>query len=105
MGGGFDATELERDYAFLDECPERFLDTAITLPIGDLPGRVLGIRAWRDALLNGRLPVADVWPGAEIAAPVRQALDAMGLVRFCKDLPELADELSRGHSRCLFPPG
>lgn len=93
MNGGFDATALERGYAFLDECPERFLDTAVTLSIGDLRARVHGICAWRDALLDGRLPSADAWPPPEIAAPVRQALDAMEIVRFCKNWPELVDEL------------
>ena len=84
MDGGFDATALERGYAFLDECPDRLLETAIILPIGDLRQRVHGIRAWRDALLDGRLPSADVWPPAEVAAPVRHALDTMGIVRFCR---------------------
>ncbi len=93
MNGGFDATALERGYAFFDECPDGFLDTAITLPIGDLRGRVRGIRAWRDALLDGRLPPADEWPPAEIAAPVRRALDALGIVRFCRNWPELVSDL------------
>ncbi len=92
-GSVFDANALERGYAFLDECPERFLDTAITLPIGELPERVVGIRTWRDALLDGQLPAEDAWPQAEIAAPVRQALETMGLVRFCKDQAELVDDL------------
>ena len=65
----------------------------VALPIGDLPERVIGICAWRDAFLDGRLPVPDVWPGERIAAPVRQALDGMGLVRFCKGQPELVDDL------------
>ena len=91
MNGGLDS--LKRDYAFLDECPERFFDIAITWPFGDLRGRVRGICAWRDALLNGRLPPADAWPPAKIAAPVRLALDEMKITRFCKDCPELVDDL------------
>ena len=97
MNGGLDS--LKRDYAFLDECPDRFSDIAITRPFGDLHGRARIIRwvrvicAWREALLNGRLPPADAWPPAEIAAPVRQALDEMKIARFCKDCPELVDDL------------
>ena len=93
MNGGFDANALERGYAFLDECPERFLHTAITSPIGELSERVIGIRAWRNALLAGRLPAVDAWPQAEIAAPVLRALDTMGLVRFCKGQEDLVDDL------------
>ena len=91
--GGFDAAALGRKYAFLDDCPERFLDAAITLPFGDLSERVSGIRAWRDALLNGQLPPADSWPSEAIAAPVRRALERMGLACFCKNQPELTDDL------------
>lgn len=92
-GRGFDATALERSYAFLDECPKRLHDDVITLPIGDLRERVRGVVEWREALLEGRLPPDDIWPPPEIAAPVRQALDQKGLVRFCKGQPELVDEL------------
>lgn len=93
MSRGFDAASLERRYAFLDECPEHVLDAVITLPIGSLSERVHGVLAWRDALLAGRLPPVDAWPPAEIAEPVRRALDRMGLVRFCRDQPEVVDAL------------
>ena len=93
MSRAFDATSLERRYAFLDECPEQVLDEVITLPIGSLSERVRGALAWRDALLEGRLPPADAWPSAGIAGPVRRALDRMGLVRFCRDQTEVVDAL------------
>ena len=89
----FDAASLERSYAFLDECPEHLLDDVITSPIGDLRERVRGVCAWRDALLDGRLPPAGAWPPEQLAAPVRQALERMGIVRFCKGQRELVDEL------------
>ena len=92
-GHGFDAASLERSYAFLDECPEHLLDDVITLPVGSLSERVRGARIWRDALLDGRLPPADTWPPTEIAGPARRALDRMGVARFCKDQPELVDDL------------
>ena len=93
MNRGFDATALERSYALLDRCPERLLDDVIVLPIGDLRERVRGICAWREALLGGRLPSIGAWPPAGIAGPVLQALDGMGIARFCKDQPELVDRL------------
>ena len=93
MSQAFDATSLERRYAFLDECPEHVLDAVITLPTGSLSERVRGALTWRDALLEGRLPLADAWPSAEISGPVRRALDRMGLVRFCRDQTEVVDAL------------
>ena len=48
--------------------------------------------AWRDALLQGRLPRAEVWPH-EAVSGVRDALDALGIARFCEDRPDLVDEL------------
>ena len=92
-GHVFDAASLERSYAFLDECPEHLLDDVITLPVGSLSERVRGVRIWRDALLDGRLPPADTWPPAEIAGPARRTLDRLGVARFCKDQPELVDGL------------
>ncbi len=90
----FDAGALERRYAFLDDCPEALVGAVVTMPIGTLPERVAGVRGWRDALLAGRLP-AEGWPTAEVADPVRQALEEMGLVRFCKDQPDLVDALMK----------
>ena len=93
MSRAFDATSLERRFAFLDECPEHVLDAVITLAIGSLSERIHGVLAWRGALLEGRLPPADAWPPAEIAGPVRRALDQMGLLRFCRHQQELVDAL------------
>jgi uncharacterized protein with von Willebrand factor type A (vWA) domain len=88
---GFDVAALERRYAFLDECPEQFLDEIVTLPIGTLPERVRGIQVWREALLDGRLPSTDQWPSSLIAEPARLALESLGILRFCKGQPELVD--------------
>lgn len=92
MSQAFDAGSLERRYAFLDDCPEALLAQVVTLPIGTLPERVSGVKEWRDAMLAGRLP-PERWPTADIGSPVRRALDEMGLVRFCKDQPDLVDAL------------
>ena len=95
-GRGFDAASLERNYAFLDECPENLLKDVIVLPHGNLRERVRGVRVWRNALLEGRMPPVGVWPPERIAAPARQALERMGIARFCKGQEELVDEILRG---------
>lgn len=95
MSAAFDAASLENSYAFLDDCPENLFDDIVTLPIGTLPERVSGVRLWHDALLAGHLPPEDTWPPAEVSNPVRQALKELGLVRFCKDQPELVDALMK----------
>ncbi len=93
MSTAFDAASLHRRYAFLDDCPEHLLSDVVTLPIGSLPDRVAGVRRWRDALLAGQLPPSGAWPPSEIANPALKALSDLGLVRFCKDQPELVDAL------------
>lgn len=93
MAAGFEAGALERRYAFLDECPPSLIPAVVTLPVGTLDERVAGARRWHDALLNGRLPASGTWPQAPIDVPVRRALESMGLVRFCKDQPELVEAL------------
>ena len=95
MSEAFDASSLERSYAFLDDCPENLFDDIVTLPTGTPAERVSGVRRWHDALLAGSLPPDDAWPPSEIAGPVRLALAELGLVRFCKDPPKLVDTLMK----------
>jgi len=95
MSGAFDAGSLRARYAFIGDCPDSLFDAVVTLPLGSLPERVIGVRAWRDALLAGRLPPSETWPPAEVAEPVRRALDELGLARFCKGQPELVDTLMK----------
>ena len=97
MIAAFDAASLERDYAFLDDCPENLFDDLVTLPIetGTLAERVSGARRWHDALLAGHLPPDGAWPPAEIGNPVRLALTELGLARFCKNQTELVDTLMK----------
>ncbi len=92
----FDASTLERDYDFLDDCPETLIQEVITFPVGTLSERVTGIRRWRDALLSGQLPPLDTWPTPSISGAARSGLEEMNLPRFCKDQPDLVDELLRG---------
>lgn len=95
MKKAFDAEALQRGYAFLDDCPEQFLHDIVTLPIGSFEDRVRGLRTWRDALLAGRLPPDGVWPPPEISGPTRQAIGSLGILRFCKEQPDLVDRILR----------
>lgn len=89
----FDAARLTRKYAFLDDCPEHVLSAVVTMTVGTLAERVAGVRAWRDALLDGRLPDANSWPEPALAGPVREALTRLHIPRFCKGQAELVDHL------------
>jgi uncharacterized protein with von Willebrand factor type A (vWA) domain len=93
MNAAFDADQLSRSYAFLDDCPEHLLRQVVTLPAGTLAERVAGIAAWRDALLAGHLPDTDGWPEPALANPVRGALLELDIPRFCKGQVELVDHL------------
>lgn len=90
---GFDAASLERRYGFLDACPEALVDAVVTVPLGSLRERMEGVLRWRNALLRGQLPQAGGWPPEAVATPILGALSALGLARFCKDQPELVDDL------------
>ena len=90
----FDATELDRSYAFLDALPEKLYVSVVGSPAGTLAERVAGVMAWRETLLAGRLPDASAnWP----ANPMRDALlrefAELQITRFCRHQPELVDEL------------
>lgn len=88
----FDAAALQTGFAFLAECPDALFDDIVALPLGGLDERVRGIVAWRDALLQGRLPQADVWPH-EAVSGVHEVLDRLDIARFCEEQPDLVDEL------------
>jgi hypothetical protein len=89
----FQPDRLERDYAFVQDCPEHLLPLVLTLPIGSLPDRVAGVARWREALLAGQLPAAATWPGAVVSGPSRQALSALGVVPLLRGQTEIVDEL------------
>ncbi len=91
----FDVRALERRYAFLDTCPPELLPAVTTLPIGSFEERVVGVRTWWDALLRGNLPPATTWPPAAVGESTWQALDQLGIARFCKDRPDLVGAVMR----------
>jgi uncharacterized protein with von Willebrand factor type A (vWA) domain len=89
----FQPDQLERDYAFVQECPEHLLPLVLTLPIASLPERVAGLLRWREALLAGSMPPAAAWPGDPISGPSRRALDALGVIPLLRGQTEIVDEL------------
>lgn len=91
----YDGVSLSERYAFIGDCPEHLLGDVIASPVGELRERVAGVVAWREALLNGRLPPKSGWPPEEIDAPVRGVLKDLRLARFCRDQPELVDTVIR----------
>jgi len=90
----FDATALDCSYAFLDALPEKLYMPVVASPAGTLAERVAGVLAWREALLAGRLPDASVnWPVIPMRDALLRELAELQIARFCRDQPELADEL------------
>jgi uncharacterized protein with von Willebrand factor type A (vWA) domain len=89
----FQPDQLERDYAFVQDCPEHLLPLVLTLPIGSLSDRVAGVVRWRQALLAGQLPPAATWPGQAVSAPSRKALATLGVVPLLRSQAEIVDEL------------
>jgi uncharacterized protein with von Willebrand factor type A (vWA) domain len=90
----FDATALDRSYAFLDALPETLYVPVVASPAGTLAERVVGVLAWREALLAGRLPDASAnWPANPMRDALLRELTDLQIARFCRDQPELVDEL------------
>lgn len=90
----FDATALDRSYAFLDALPETLYVPVVASPAGALAERVAGVLAWREALLAGRLPDTSVnWPANPMRDALLRELAELQIARFCRDQPELVDEL------------
>lgn len=94
MTAAFDAEELETGFRFLDDCPATLVADVVTHPLGSLEQRVAAVAAWRTDLLGGRAPRASDWPGA-VGDPIRKALAELGIARFCKDNPDLTDDVLR----------
>jgi uncharacterized protein with von Willebrand factor type A (vWA) domain len=92
VSGPFAPHALEDGYAALDAVPETLLGPIITLPIGDLHTRIAGLLHWRTHLIEGRLPSPAGWPGPTGTA-AHATLTELGIARFCRDAPELVDEL------------
>ncbi len=92
MRRGRHARALDEEFAFLDHCPAHVREAIITLPGDDARAYVAGIQRWKDALLLGQVPAASHAIGL-IDAPVRAAIEQLGIARFCRGAPDLVDAL------------
>ena len=93
MSVAFAVNSIERNYAWVDDCPTSVLRRLVGMAGGGLAVRVQAAKTWRAALFNGRLPKPTAWPAPSVQALVCRALEDMGIVRFCKDQAELTDAL------------
>jgi len=93
MNGLADLDRLDADLRGIRDVHPDLLLEVLALDAGPLSERVAGLGEWRAALLQGRLPPPNRWPGEAIAGPVRRALESMDLVRFLRDQPALVDAL------------
>ena len=85
---------LSDRYSFLAECPKAFRAKLFALPLGELRDRVSGFNDWRRALLAGELPdSATPWPGKGVAEPILAKLRSLGITRYTRENPEVADSL------------
>ncbi|MCA9528218.1 MAG: VWA domain-containing protein [Myxococcales bacterium] len=89
----FQPQALEESYAFLDDLPEALLPAVVTARGGSLLERVRSVLAWREALLAGRLPTAGPWPAPVVATSISNALESLGILRFCSGNEDLVDAL------------
>lgn len=91
----FDARDLESKYAILANLPVSLFGPVVTHPHGTLESRVAGVLAWREALLEGRLPALGqtVWPDARISEALTSELTSLGISRFCAGQDDLVDSL------------
>ncbi|GEM_PF-301146 len=90
---GFDAARLESSFAYVNECPDRFLPRLVAGVGGTLEERVQCLVEWRNALLNGRMPPETSWPPPGTSVPARKALESLEILGFCKNNPEIVDDL------------
>jgi uncharacterized protein with von Willebrand factor type A (vWA) domain len=95
MTSGFLAQSLEESYRYVDECPEGFLGPLLKLTFGSLEARIQEVNRWSKSLLNGTLPPVSGFIPPAIEQPARLALESLDLAKFCKDQPELRDQILR----------
>ena len=90
----FDAVRLHRLVGRLADVPTALRRALVTLPAGRLADRAAGLMRWRSELLNGQLPAVEgAWPAGPAAVRVLAGLRDLGVHQFCRDQPELVDEL------------
>lgn len=86
MTQAFDAEELERRYAIVDQLPESLFQATATHLHGSLLERVQGVLQWQQALLQGSVPELSGlrWPERAVAEPLTRELRELRLPHFCR---------------------
>lgn len=85
---------LERAFHEIDALPEALFQPVVGHPIGGLRDRVIGVLAWRAALLRGAVPDARAgsdWMPAGLHGALVRAVEDLGVLPFCAAEPELVD--------------
>ena len=88
----------ERRLAALDALPIRLWKSGLTHSAGTLEPRLTALRELREALVAGSLDEQHrwAWPPPAIARPVAQAMEDLGLPRYCEAQQELTDTVLAG---------
>ena len=88
-------SQINQHLAILDSLPESLYNTVITTPGSDVVTRAESITTLRNALLKGELPPVTAlnWPSARLSKAILMRLEALDLVRHCKDQPNLVDAI------------
>lgn len=97
MATTLDVHRLDRALGFLRALPDSLFDEVVAATGATLGERVSAVAALREALLRGCLPPPHTlrWPEEPVRSKLLSALDSLRLPRFCKDQPELAEDLLR----------
>lgn len=82
---------LERAYAELDHLSPALFNAVAVHPIGAVRARALGIKAWRQALLQGQLPEQADWPGPVLHEAAAGAIRSLGVLPYTPGEPDLVD--------------
>ncbi len=86
---------FEARFSVLDAIPENLFSAVVTHTHGTLLTRARGLLQWRDALLAGRLPDEKslCWPEEKLRRVILKRLEALDIVRHCRDEPGLTDDV------------
>lgn len=93
MSQEFDPRSVARRYAFLSKVPVELRGFVFASQHGEFEERAAGVATWSEALRAGELPPPASWPGDAVSAPARLAIEQLGILRFARKAPEVADAL------------
>ncbi len=91
-------SRLDVELRYLDAVPESLFASTFALSVGSLEERARCVASWRESLLAGRLPSAEVasWQSEALVRGALAELAELGLPRFCTNQPQLTDGVLLG---------